>query len=359
MTNKRILASVLSLAICASSAFSLIAATAENKDDTTETASASVMMPEEEIVKPSAIEQARIDALLKEHGWDKLGLSFAKADYYSVFTDEDKAEIESNAKKLSLRGAIDATTMYIAHANVEVKDGEYPYQLRVVVFSDLRTGMVNAAEIIAYPYPLYEQGAKVYALNTKQSVIDKAMGDYMKQKIYQPGKEEHRAAKILGYQVSSKATSAVRAYFKENGWDLSKRTIYQNPPAIVPSKVTPAYNPFLTDAEISSAMTASANGGPQVMMMMGGSGFYFAEVPYRFKGTDNYFYIAYCAMGGDIEGENYHPTFSWIMMRPAVYNMDGAFDKFFYPVDTDLKTILADATNYFKTNKSAPDGAVN
>lgn len=358
MTKKRILASALAIALVASSAFSLIAA--ENNDgDSAATSGVAIPTPAEEVVKPSVIEQTRIDDLLKEYGWDKLGLSFAKADYYSVFTDEDKAQIEKDAARLSMRGILDGTTMYVALANVKVKDAPYPYQLCVAVFSDLRTGIVNAAQIVAYPYPSYMEGAKIYAIDAKQASIDKAMGSYMSARLYQMPYEEHQAAAILGYSIPSKEAANIRSYFKAKGWNLGSRPVYQNPGALF-ADVEPAYGPFLNDTEVGSAMAASADGGPQVMMMMSGSGFNFVEKPYRFKGTDDVFYIAFCTFGGDATADDFHPTFSWLMMRPAVYNMDGSFDKFFYPVGTDLQSIVKDASDYFKTaGQSAPEGAVN
>lgn len=297
--------------------------------------------------------------MLKKYGLDKLNLSFAKADYYSVFTDEDKTQIEADAKKLSMRGILDGTTMYVAQIDRKVEGAEYPYQLTVVVFADLRTGLVNAAEIVAYPYPLYSEGAKIYAVDTKLESVDKEMLDFMSQKMYQPKNKEHQAAKILGYEVSSAKGANIRAYFKGKGWDLGQRTVFQNPGAWTPSKVTPDYTPFLSDGEVGQAMTASADGGPQVLMMMSGSGFYFVEKPYRFKDTDNYFYIAFSAFGGDPSKTNYQPTFSWLTVRPAKYNMDGTFDKFFYPLNTELKKIVNDMDAYFKTGNSTPEGAVN
>lgn len=348
--------SILALALCATSAFGMVAgATTAGTEDG---ASASLELPQQEVVKPSGIEQQRIDDMLKKHGLDKLDLSFQKADFYSVFTDDDKAQIEKDAKAQSMRGILDATTMYVATIDRKVEGAQYPYQLSVVVFADLRTGLVNAAEIMAYPYPLYLEGAKMYAVDSKLETIDKDMTSFMA-KAYAPKNKEHQAAKILGYEIGATKSAHFRAYFKSEGWNLGNHTVYQNPGAWTPSEVTPEYEPFLRGQEVNEAMRASANGGPQVMMMMSGSGFYFVEKPYRFKDSDDYFYIAFCASNGDLEKEDYHPTFKWLTVRPAKYNQDGTFDKFIYPVDTKLQTIVNDMSQYFKTGNATPPGAVN
>lgn len=357
--NKRMISSTLALALAVSSAFSLVAAATNAGNEPANTVEASSLPATAEVVKPSTIEQMRIDDMLKKYGLDTLNLSFAKADYYSVFTDEDKAQLEQDAKKLSMRGILDGTTMYVAQVDRKVEGAEFPYQFTLAVFADLKTGLVNAAEIVAYPYPLYADGAKTYPVDTKLETVDKDMANFMNQKMYEPQNKEHSAAKILGYEITATQGNNIRAYFKSKGWDLGQRPVYHNPGAWTPSKVTPAYVPFLSDGEIGQAMTAAADGGPQVLMMMSGSGFYFVEKAYRFKDTDNYFYIAFSAFGGDTNKTDYQPTFSWLTVRPAKYNMDGTFDKFIYPLSTDLQKIVNDMDAYFKTDTSIPEGAVN
>lgn len=350
--RSKVMSSGLALALCASTIFAMTA----GATSTDSTASAST----EEVVKPSTIEQQRIDDMLKKYGLDKLDLSFAKEDFYGVFLEEDKAQIEADAKRTSMRGILDGTTMYTAQVDRKVAGAEHPYQLKVVVFADLRTGLVNAAEMIAYPYPTYTEGAKIYAVDSKLEDVDKAMATFMA-RAYQPKNEAHRAAAIPGYPVSSTKGAAIRNYFKGEGWNLGNYTVYQNPGAWVSGTANASgYTPYLNDAEVGQAMTASANGGPAVLMMMSGSGFYFVEKPYKFKGTDEYFYVAFCAFGGDANKAEYMPTFSWLMVRPAKYNMDGTFDKFFYPVETKLQDIVNDMSAYYENSKvPTPEGAVN
>lgn len=153
-----------------------------------------------------------------------------------------------------------------------------------------------------------------------------------------------------GIKTDSAVNKTLRTWFTKQGWKASNWTFYTNYATLIdPADVSKGNVAYLSATDIQLAMLASSNNGtqPQVRMLLPDSGFYFTERSYKIKDTNNYFNIDFCASQIDTTQADSQPLFSWLIVKPLKKNASGKLDRFYYPVNTNIKTIAQDMNAYF------------
>lgn len=314
--------------------------------------------------KPTTIEATHIDAFLKKYGWDKkengalTSADFAKDFAAAYFVGDDFKTIETLSKPLELRGWTSEESSTLYTAKKDYKTGDYNYQLVFAVFTDIKTGLVNAAVVKRLPTNLdVDKAASIYSMEKPAfATYEKDALAYAKANIFMPSNKIAQRSLIHGYKVSPGYNDGLKSFWKGRGWSSNNWTFYQN-------AVEEGHKAYLSGPEVNQAMKVSgeATGGVQVAMIMPSSGFYFAERSYKIKGTQNGFFIDFVASGINpaADSDKLGANFAFLIVKPAKVNMDGELEKFFYPTTAKLSTIAKDMNDYFNRDTSTPDGVVN
>lgn len=352
--KKNMIAGFLSVAMLATAGLSAFAATPTDP----------VTLPAAvEGEAPSTIEATHIDAFLKKYGLDKkekgelTSKDFHKdfANFY--FSEKELEEIATMSKAIELRGWTDETSTTLYTVKKAHKSGDYNYEVVYALFMDIRTGLVNAAAIKRLPSNENDKAASIYPMDKAALAdIEKDALAYAKANIFLPTSKIAQRSVIYGYKVETAANKGLRDFWAGRGWTTSNWTFYQN-------AYEEGRTAYLTAEEINQAMKVSgeATGGVQVAMIMPSTGFYFTERNYRIKDTENRFFIDFVASGIDptADKDKLGANFAFLIVKPAKVNQDGTLDKYFYPTDAKMSTIVRDMTKIFNESNSVPEGAVN
>lgn len=330
---------VISLLLCATMVTGLAAIAATTDSSSTSSSSNSNA--------PTQIESNYIGDFLKSSGFSDANggnlkaSDFEKSAYEIWFTEDQRSEIESLSKTADLRGITSsiATTLYVAQK--QYPSGDRNFTVAYGLFMDIKTGMVDAAVALRIPNRASETTTPLYAMTKGTfSLIQSDVAKFIQEYAFLPKTKAAQASLISGYRVESADNTALQTFWSQKGWDTKGWTFYQNEDG----SDTKAY---LTDEEITLAMKASGNGGPQVAMIMPSYGYYFIEKAYKIKGSDERFYVDFIASGINLSAKELGANFSFLVVKPAKIKADGTVDKFFYPADTKISVIVKDITKYY------------
>lgn len=376
MTKQKILAAIVaaSLSIVTLGSMTAYAASANNSSDTQRNTALppittlpyevkSSMQVLDETIKNSATAQqkALILEFAKKQGLDLSGYTFEVLGSDPIQA-EKRADFVAASEKVGLKGntARSASILSVVTSN-SITGYPIPY-FKQYLFS-VSANRLDGAAIRMAPtngHTMDMDHAVLVAFHNKDMQAT-ALRDIIKAYDKNMAKAPAPVAALdfpVGMRASEDIEKALQSYFSDNGWRASEWKFYKNMPELANAlNITEGYRNYLNDAEVGKAMAASANGGPQVMMMMPPSDFYFAERTFKIAGTSRRFYVDYCAFGINPEHEDAKPTFSWLIVKPAKANMNGKLDRFFYPVDTKITDIAKDMNAYFSREASFPPPA--